>query len=81
MRTLQPILRTRLKIRKALPDRANIIRLLDSTEPDIRFVVPIEADVGQSEAESNIILDRHNKSNVRRGSVQQILYYAEITKG
>ena len=29
----------------------NIIHLLDSVEPDIRFVVQIEADVGRSEAE------------------------------
>ena len=58
----------------------DIIHLLDSAEPDIRFVVQIEADVGRSEAESNISLDLHNKSNVRRGSVQQMFYYAEITK-
>ena len=56
------------------------IHLLDSAEPDIRFVVQIEADVGRIEAESNISLDLHNKSNVRRGSVQQMFYYAEITK-
>ena len=47
----------------------DIIHLLDSAEPDIRFVVQIKADVGRSEAESNISLDLHNKSNVRRGSV------------
>ena len=35
----------------------DIIHLLDSAEPDIRFVVQIEADVGRSEAESNISLD------------------------
>ena len=58
----------------------NIIHLLDSAEPDIRFVVQIEPDVGRSEAESNISLNLHNKSNVRRGSVQQMFYYAEITK-
>ena len=57
-----------------------IIHLLDSAEPDIRFVVQIKADVGRSEAESNISLDLHNKSNVRRGSVQQMFYYAEITE-
>ena len=59
---------------------ADIIHLLDSAEPDIGFVVQIEADVGRSEAESNISLELHNKSNVRRGSVQQMFYYAEITK-
>ena len=58
----------------------NIIHLLDSAEPDIRFAVQIEADIERSEAESNINLDLHNKSNVRRGSVQQMFYYAEITK-
>ena len=58
-----------------------IIHLLDSAEPDIRFIVQIEADVGRSEAESNIILDLLNKSNVRRGSVQQMLHYAEMTEG
>ena len=58
----------------------NIIHLLDSAEPDIQFVVQIEADVGRSEAESNIRLDLHNKSNVRRGTVQQMFYYAEITE-
>ena len=52
----------------------DIIHLLDSAEPDIRFVVRIEAD------ESNISLDLHNKSNVWRGSAQQVFYYAEITK-
>ena len=57
-----------------------IIHLLDSAEPDIRFVVQIEADVGRSEAESDISLDLHNGSNVRRGSVQQMFYYAEITE-
>ena len=57
-----------------------IIHLLDSAEPDIRFVVQIEADVGRSEAESNISFDLHNKSNVRRGSVQQMFYYAGITE-
>ena len=35
----------------------DIIRLLDSAELDIRLVVQIEADVGRSEAESNISLD------------------------
>ena len=39
---------------------SHIIHLLDSAEPDIRFVVQIEADVGRSEAESNINLDLHN---------------------
>ena len=58
----------------------NIIHLLDSAEPDIRFVVQIKADVGWSKAESNISLDLHNKSNVRRGSVQQMFYYEEITE-
>ena len=58
----------------------SIIHLLDNAEPDIRFVVQIEADVGRSEAESKISFDLHNKSNVRRGSVQQMFYYAEITK-
>ena len=58
----------------------NIIHLLDSVKPDIRFVVQNEADVGRSEAESNISLNLHNKSNVRRGSVQQMFYYAEITE-
>ena len=56
------------------------IHLLDSAEPDIGFVVQIEADVGRSEAESNISFDLHNKSNVRQGSVQQMFYYAEITE-
>ena len=55
---------------------SDIIHLLDNAEPDIRFVVQIEADVGRSEAESNINLDLHNKSNVRRGSVQQVFYCA-----
>ena len=59
---------------------AVVILLLDSAEPDIRFVVQIEDDVEWSEAESNISLDLHNKSNVRRGSVQQIFYYAKITE-
>ena len=59
---------------------ADNIHLLDSAEPDIRFAVQIEADVGRSEAESNISLDLHNKSNVRRGSFQQMFYYAEITE-
>ena len=59
---------------------ANTLHLLDSAEPDIRFVLQIEADVGRSEAESNISLDLHNKSNVSRGSVQQMFYYAEITE-
>ena len=58
---------------------ADNIHLLDSAEPDIRFVVQIEADVGRSFASSNISLDLHNKSNVRRGSVQQMFYYAEIS--
>ena len=58
----------------------NIIHLLDSAKPDIRFVVQIEADVGRSKAESNISFDLHNKSNVRQGSVQQMFYYAEITE-
>ena len=47
-----------------------------SAEPDIQFVVQIEADVGRSETVSNISFDLHNKSNVRRGSVQQMFYYA-----
>ena len=51
-------------------------RQFDSPDPDIGFVVQIEADVGRSEAESNINLDLQNKSNVRRGSVQQMFYYA-----
>ena len=51
------------------------IHLLDRAESDVRFVVQIEADVGRSEAESNIGLNLHNKSNVRRGSVQQMFYY------
>ena len=29
----------------------DIMHLLDSAEPDIRFVVEIEADIGRSEAE------------------------------
>ena len=41
--------------------REDIIHLLDSAEPDIRFVVQVE-------------------SNVRRGSIQQMFYYAEITE-
>ena len=57
-----------------------VIHLLDSAEPDIRFVVQIEDDVERSEAESNISLDLHNKSNVRLGSVQQMFYYAKITE-
>ena len=56
------------------------IHLLDSAEPDIQFVVQFEDNVGRSEAESNISLDLHNKSNVRRGSVQQMFYYAQTTK-
>ena len=56
-----------------------IIHLLDRGEPYIRFVVQIDADVGRSEAESIISLDLNNKSNIRRGSVQQMFYYAETT--
>ena len=56
------------------------VHLLDSAKPDIRFVVQIETDVGRSETKSNISLNLHNKSNVMRGSVQQIFYYAEITE-
>ena len=56
------------------------MHLLDSAEPDIQFVVQIEADVGQSEAESNISLNLYKRLNVRRGSVQQVFYYAEITE-
>ena len=59
--------------------RANV-HLLDSAEPDIRLVVQIKADVGRGEAESHISLDLHNKSNVGRGSVQEMFYYAEITE-
>ena len=33
---------------KYVPLFDNIIHLLDSAEPDIRFVVQIEADVGRS---------------------------------
>ena len=61
-------------------DRSAIIHLLDSAEPDIRFVTQIEDDVGRSEAEFKVSLDLHNKSNVRRGSVQEMFYYAEITE-
>ena len=46
--------------------------LLDRAEPNIRFVVQIEADVGLSFASSNISLDLYNKSNVRLGAVQQV---------
>ena len=44
------------KWRSPLTCHVHIIHLLDSAEPDIRFVVQIEAHVGQSEAESNIAL-------------------------
>ena len=44
---------------------SDIIHLLDSAEPDVRFVVQIESDVGRSKAESNINLDLHKKPNVR----------------
>ena len=57
---------------------SDIIHLLDSAEPDIRFVLQIEADVGRREA--NINLDLHNKSNVRGGSVQQMFYYAPMLR-
>ena len=49
-----------------------IKHLLDRASPNIRFVVQIEADVGLSFASSNIILELHNKSNVRLGAVQQV---------
>ena len=49
--------------------RFGIIKhLLDRASSDIRFVVQIETDVGLS----NISFNLHNKSNVRRGSVQQV---------
>ena len=53
------------------------IHLLDTAKSDIQFVSQIEAHVGRSEAESNISLNLHDKSNVRRGSVQQMVYCAE----
>ena len=54
--------------------------MLDRAESDIRFVVRIEADDGRSRAESNMNLNLHNKSNVRRESVQEMSYYAESTQ-
>ena len=51
---------------------SHIKTLLDRAESDIQFVVQIEDDVGRSEAESNIGLSLHNKSNVRPDSVQQM---------
>ena len=35
----------------------NIIHMLDSAEPDIRFVVRIEADVGRSESKPKSVND------------------------
>ena len=53
------------------------MHLLDRSEPDIRFIVQIQTDIGQSEGESNISLNLHNKLNVRLCSGQQMLYYAK----
>ena len=39
------------------------MHLLDRSEPDIRFIVQIKTDIGQSEGESNISLNLHNKLN------------------
>ena len=58
-----------------------IKHLLDRASPNIRFVVQIKADVGLSFASSNIILDLHNKSNVRLGAVQQVYNIAYLNYG
>ena len=61
------------KLWSPVPESVNLISLLHRPDSDIRFVVQIEAD-----AESNFSLNLHNKSNVKRVSVQQKLnYYAE----
>ena len=57
------------------------MHLLDRSEPDIRFIVQIKTDIGQSEDESNISLNLHNKLNVRLCSAQQMLYYAKSLDG
>ena len=53
------------------------MHLLDWSEPDVRFIVQIKTDIGQSEGESNISLNLHNKLNVRLCSAQQMLFYAK----
>ena len=57
------------------------MHLLDRSEPDIQFIVQIKTDIGQSENESNISLNLHNKLNVRLCSAQQMLYYAKSIGG
>ena len=41
------------------------MHLLDRSEPDIRSIVQIKADIGQSEGESNISLNLHNNQMSR----------------
>ena len=53
------------------------MHLLDISEPDIRFTVQIKTDIGQSEGESNISLNLHNKLNVRLCSALQMFCYAK----
>ena len=50
---------------------------LDRAESDIQVVVQIEPDARRSKAKSNISLKLHSKSYIRRGTVQQMLYYGE----
>ena len=54
-----------------------MIRLSDRAKSDIRFAMQIDANVGRNEAESKISFSLHNKSNVKRGSIQEMFYYAE----
>ena len=56
------------------------MHLLDRADSDIKFVEQIEDDVRQGKAVSNISFNLHNKSNVRRGPIQQLFYYAESTE-
>ena len=51
--------------------------LLDRAESVIQYVVQIATDVRRREAESNISLILHKKSNVRRCTLIQMPYYAE----
>ena len=44
--------------------------LLDETESNIQFIASGQGNIGQSEAEPNIILYEHNQLDVGRGQVQ-----------
>ena len=46
--------------------------IVPRVESDTRFVLQIETNVGRREAELNITLNLHNKSNVRQDSIQQL---------